>query len=101
MKGGSPTTRSPPQSGRASKAIVAPPETVYKMAKKIAQLTKVIYFLNTKNEDHDDEIEDITDAYEVHIDQVDIDRKLISRIAKYLFFSSQAITRSFFINLSI
>ena len=74
MKGAGSTERSPLQAGGTptarSKAIMAPPETVYKMAKKIAQLTKVIYYLNTKNEDHDDELEDITGAYELHIDQV-------------------------------
>ncbi|KAI9333920.1 hypothetical protein DFJ73DRAFT_764211 [Zopfochytrium polystomum] len=34
------------------------------MSKKIAQLTKVIYYLNTKNEDHNVEIQSLVDAYE-------------------------------------
>ncbi|KAJ3238156.1 hypothetical protein HDU81_008303 [Chytriomyces hyalinus] len=34
------------------------------MSKKIAQLTKVIYYLNTKNEDHNVEIQSLIDAYE-------------------------------------
>ncbi|KAJ3331977.1 hypothetical protein HDU76_001651 [Blyttiomyces sp. JEL0837] len=48
----------------SSKGIEAPPEVVYKMSKKIAQLTKVIYYLNTKNEDHNVEIQSLIDAYE-------------------------------------
>ncbi|KAJ3117166.1 High affinity cAMP-specific and IBMX-insensitive 3',5'-cyclic phosphodiesterase 9A [Phlyctochytrium bullatum] len=34
------------------------------MSKKIAQLTKVIYYLNTKNEDHNVEVQSLIDAYE-------------------------------------
>ena len=40
------------------------------MSKKIAQLTKVIYFLNTKNEDHSTELSSLTDAYEREIADV-------------------------------
>ena len=47
-----------------------PPEVHYKMAKKIAQLTKVIYYLNTKHEDHQDEMEAVTGSYESHVGQV-------------------------------
>ncbi|KAI8832474.1 hypothetical protein BJ741DRAFT_580193 [Chytriomyces cf. hyalinus JEL632] len=39
-------------------------KVVFKMSKKIAQLTKVIYYLNTKNEDHNVEIQSLIDAYE-------------------------------------
>ena len=35
-----------------SKAADLFPDIHYKMSKKIAQLTKVIYQLNSKNEDH-------------------------------------------------
>jgi hypothetical protein len=40
------------------------------MSKKIAQLTKVIYFLNTKNEDHHVEIQSLIDAYEEELGEV-------------------------------
>ncbi|CAG06666.1 unnamed protein product [Tetraodon nigroviridis] len=35
-----------------------------KMSKKIAQLTKVIYALNTKNDEHEEEIESLKEAHE-------------------------------------
>ena len=54
----------------SSKGVTAPPDVVYKMAKKIAQLTKVVYYLNTKHEDHDDEMELATESYENHISEV-------------------------------
>ncbi|KAJ3099061.1 hypothetical protein HDU97_003494 [Phlyctochytrium planicorne] len=53
----------------ASKGITAPPEVVYKMSKKIAQLTKVIYYLNTKNEDHNVEVQSLIDAYEEELSE--------------------------------
>jgi hypothetical protein len=34
------------------------------MSKKIAQLTKVIYHLNNKNEDHDHDLADVSEQYE-------------------------------------
>lgn len=40
-----------PHSARALKAGEVFPDLHHKMSKKIAQLTKVIYHLNTKNED--------------------------------------------------
>ncbi|KXS17557.1 hypothetical protein M427DRAFT_30363 [Gonapodya prolifera JEL478] len=46
------------------------PDIVYKMSKKIAQLTKVIYFLNTKQEDHVFEVQSLTSIYEDEIDTV-------------------------------
>lgn len=39
-------------------------DLLFKMSKKIAQLTKVIYYLNTKNEDSSLRIQLITDEYE-------------------------------------
>ncbi|KAJ3413612.1 hypothetical protein HDV05_007756 [Chytridiales sp. JEL 0842] len=54
----------PGTGGASSKGVNAPPEVVYKMSKKIAQLTKVIYYLNTKNEDHNVEVQSLVDAYE-------------------------------------
>lgn len=46
------------------------PAIAYKMNKKIAQLTKVVYALNTKNEDHSTEVESIINAYEIEIQSV-------------------------------
>ncbi len=46
------------------------PEIHYKMSKKIAQLTKVIYYLNTKNEDQSDELETLTLNYQNHVSNV-------------------------------
>ena len=46
------------------------PDLHHKMSKKIAQLTKVIYHLNSKNEDHTDDLNALADAYETEIDGV-------------------------------
>jgi hypothetical protein len=41
-----------------------------RMSKKIAQLTKVIYHLNNKNEDHDMDLAEMADQYESEIETV-------------------------------
>ncbi|XP_074166095.1 protein FAM184A isoform X4 [Sminthopsis crassicaudata] len=41
-----------------------------KMSKKIAQLTKVIYALNTKNDEHESSIQALRDAHEEEIQQI-------------------------------
>ncbi|XP_068612321.1 protein FAM184A [Brachionichthys hirsutus] len=41
-----------------------------KMSKKIAQLTKVIYALNTKNDEHEDEIESLKEAHEDEVQHI-------------------------------
>ena len=46
------------------------PDLHMKMSKKIAQLTKVIYHLNSKNEEHTDDLTSLADAYETEIDGV-------------------------------
>ncbi len=46
------------------------PELHFKLCKKIAQLTKVVYHLHTKNEDHEAEIRELAIAYEQQIDEV-------------------------------
>ena len=46
------------------------PDLHHKMSKKIAQLTKVIYHLNSKNEEHSDDLTSLADAYETEIDGV-------------------------------
>jgi hypothetical protein len=45
-------------------------DTVFKMCKKIAQLTKVIFFLNARVDNHEVEKESITNAYEQEIYEV-------------------------------
>ncbi|XP_012428202.1 protein FAM184A isoform X8 [Taeniopygia guttata] len=42
----------------------------FKMSKKIAQLTKVIYALNTKNDEHEAAIQALKDAHEEEIQQI-------------------------------
>lgn len=46
------------------------PDIMFKMCKKIAQLTKVIYYLNSKMEDHGTEVSSLTGLYEEEIDNV-------------------------------
>ncbi|XP_044043632.1 protein FAM184A-like isoform X7 [Siniperca chuatsi] len=41
-----------------------------KMSKKIAQLTKVIYALNTKNDEHEEEIESLKDAHQDEVQHI-------------------------------
>ena len=48
------------------------PDLHLKMSKKIAQLTKVVYHLNTRNDDHEYELQGVVDAYEQEIDEVGI-----------------------------
>ena len=46
------------------------PDLHHKMSKKVAQLTKVIYHLNAKNEEHDLELSQLADQYENEIDSI-------------------------------
>ena len=46
------------------------PDLHHKMSKKVAQLTKVIYHLNAKNEEHDLELTQLADKYENEIDTI-------------------------------
>ncbi|XP_075410063.1 protein FAM184A isoform X2 [Tenrec ecaudatus] len=46
------------------------PDLHLKMSKKIAQLTKVIYALNTKNDEHESAIQALKDAHEEEIQQI-------------------------------
>jgi hypothetical protein len=46
------------------------PDLHHKMSKKIAQLTKVIYHLNTKNEDHQTELDVLSSNHQVEIQQI-------------------------------
>eukprot|EP00762_Andalucia_godoyi_P001944 ANDGO_06119.mRNA.1 Hypothetical protein TTHERM_01321540 len=46
------------------------PDLHHKMCKKIAQLTKVIYQLNTRNDDHEFELDHLTNSYESEIEDI-------------------------------
>ena len=46
------------------------PDMHHKMSKKIAQLTKVIYYLNTKNDDCEYEVSQVSRSYEDEINDV-------------------------------
>eukprot|EP01063_Lacrimia_lanifica_P014880 TRINITY_DN2145_c0_g1_i1.p1 TRINITY_DN2145_c0_g1~~TRINITY_DN2145_c0_g1_i1.p1 ORF type:complete len:1083 (+),score=558.65 TRINITY_DN2145_c0_g1_i1:136-3384(+) len=51
------------------------PDVHHKMSKKIAQLTKVIYHLNTRNDDSEYQMQQITDMYECEIQDILSDAK--------------------------
>ena len=57
------------------------PDLQHKMSKKIAQLTKVIYHLNTRNEDHQSELDSLASNHQAEIQQ--IIRDATSRISKF------------------
>ncbi len=63
------------------KAMEVFPDLHHKMSKKIAQLTKVIYHLNTKNEDHAMEVEQLASNHQMEIQQ--ILRDAANRINKF------------------
>ncbi|KAG1679463.1 hypothetical protein FOA52_007755 [Chlamydomonas sp. UWO 241] len=46
------------------------PDLQLRMSKKIAQLTKVIYHLNNKNEDNDMDMQDLVEHYETEIEAI-------------------------------
>ena len=45
-------------------------DTFFKMSKKIAQLTKVIHYLHSKQDDHSMHIDSLKEAYEHEIDLI-------------------------------
>ena len=49
---------------------VVTPDMLYKLSKKIAQLTKVIYSLNTKNDDLEVDLEAMKASYEEKLQQL-------------------------------
>eukprot|EP00759_Apiculatamorpha_spiralis_P056099 PhF_6_TR7959/c1_g1_i2/m.12055 len=51
------------------------PDTHHKMSKKIAQLTKVIYLLNTRNDESEAMLKSVVDQYEAEIAEVVSDAK--------------------------
>ncbi|XP_070273680.1 protein FAM184A isoform X14 [Myotis yumanensis] len=57
-------------SQQAGHSLDYSPDLHLKMSKKIAQLTKVIYALNTKNDEHESAIQALKDAHEEEIQQI-------------------------------
>ena len=51
---------------------VVTPDMLYKLSKKIAQLTKVIYSLNTKNDDLEVDLEAMKASYEEKLQKLSI-----------------------------
>ncbi len=45
-----------------------PAELHHKMCKKVAQLTKVIFYLNTKNDEYESNLKSVVNAYESELD---------------------------------
>ncbi|KAM3671837.1 protein FAM184B isoform 3-T3 [Ammospiza maritima maritima] len=58
------------KAARSSSAEECSREMHVKMCKKIAQLTKVIYALNTKNDEHEDSIQALREAHEEEIQNI-------------------------------
>ncbi|XP_037991564.1 protein FAM184B isoform X2 [Motacilla alba alba] len=58
------------KAARSSSAEQCSREMHVKMCKKIAQLTKVIYALNTKNDEHEDSIQALREAHEEEIQKI-------------------------------
>lgn len=54
----------------ASAAAEVSPDLHLKMSKKIAQLTKVIYALNTKNDEHESIVENLKTSHEEEVQQL-------------------------------
>ena len=65
----------------AAKPIDIFPDLHHKMSKKIAQLTKVIYHLNTKNEDHQSELDNLNANNQMEIQH--ILRDAATKISKF------------------
>ncbi|XP_062889928.1 protein FAM184A isoform X7 [Mobula hypostoma] len=59
-----------PAAGKVGSAPEYTQELHIKMSKKIAQLTKVIYALNTKNDEHEAAIQALKEAHEEEIQQI-------------------------------
>jgi hypothetical protein len=57
------------------------PDLHQKMSKKIAQLTKVIYHLNTRNEDHQSELDAIAHSHQLETQQ--LARDAANKIGKF------------------
>ena len=66
-------------------------DMLYKLSKKIAQLTKVIYSLNTKNDDLEFDMENMRHGYEDKLEKVSVDQQkvylLVLRICLITYYS--------------
>ena len=62
-------------------------DMLFKLSKKIAQLTKVIYSLNTKNDDLEFDMENMRHSYEDKLDKVrrnEIEtKKILKRLVEW------------------
>ena len=65
----------------SSQSLDVFPDLHHKMSKKIAQLTKVIYHLHTRNEDHQSELDAITYNHQSEVQQ--LMRDAANKIAKF------------------
>ncbi|XP_006811612.2 protein FAM184A-like [Saccoglossus kowalevskii] len=68
-----------PQNGQANMDVT--PDLHLKMSKKIAQLTKVIYALNTKNDEHEQVLQSMKEHHEEDMQQLMVEAK--DKIAMY------------------
>ena len=62
--GGEATAAAVSAQGGGQPPTVVTPDMLYKLSKKIAQLTKVIYSLNTRNDDLEVDLETVRSNYE-------------------------------------
>ena len=69
------------KSAAGSAAMDVFPDLHHRMSKKIAQLTKVIYHLNTKNEDHQLELDAMAANHQAEVQQ--ILRDAASKLSKF------------------
>ena len=65
----------------SSPSLDAFPDLHHKMSKKIAQLTKVIYHLNTRNEDHQSELDAIVLNHQSEVQE--LIRDATNKIGKF------------------
>ena len=54
-----------------------------KMCKKVAQLTRVIFYLNTKNDDYENNLKSVVHAYESELDSTIREVPHISNSGQY------------------
>jgi hypothetical protein len=52
-------------------------DLLFKMSKKIAQLTKIVYFLNTRNEDFEKELKNLKVFHKAEIVKIEGDGKVV------------------------
>ena len=70
--GDEPVAHNPAAADHDAIPSVVTPDMLYKLSKKIAQLTKVIYSLNTKNDDLEVDLEAVKASYEEKLQKLSI-----------------------------